>query len=64
MSNNLEIAIMVFLFVLLVILYGWSENGRYDVNIGTGGAILIDTRSVNHWLLHSKEMISPPSKRR
>ena len=64
MSKGLEYVIMLFLFLLIVLLYGLSENGRYQVNIGTGGAILIDTRSGNHWLLHSKEMISPPAKKR
>lgn len=63
MSKGLEYVIMLFLFLLIVILFGWSENGRYDVNIGSGGAILIDTRSGNHWTLHSNKMILPPSNR-
>lgn len=63
MSKGLEYVIMLFLFLLIVILFGWSENERYEVNIGSGGVVLIDTRSGNHWILQSKEMISPPAKR-
>ena len=64
MSKNLEIAKMVFLFALLVILYGWSENGRYQANVSSGGTVLIDTRSGNHWLLQSNKMLLPPAKMR
>lgn len=63
MSKNLEIAIMVFLFVLLVILFRWSENGRYQVNVSSA-AVFVDTRTGDSWLLHSKEMIPSPIKGR
>ena len=64
MNHNLEYAIMIFLAGLLIILFLWSKNGRYQANIGSdGGVILIDTRSGNHWILHSDEMILPPDDR-
>jgi len=63
MSKNLEIVIMVFLFVLLVILFKWSENGRYQVNVSSA-AVFVDTRTGDSWLLHSKELILSPVNRR
>ena len=63
MSKGLEYVIMLFLFLLIVILYGWSENGRYQVNVSSGGAVLIDTRSGDHWTLHSDKIILPPDRR-
>ncbi|MCH8929257.1 MAG: hypothetical protein IIB39_11165 [Candidatus Marinimicrobia bacterium] len=62
MSKNLEYAIMIFMAGLLVILFRWSENGRYQVNDGLSAPPLIDTRTGNSWFPNSKEMLPPPGK--
>lgn len=51
MSKNLEYAIMIFLAGLLVILFRWSENGKYDVI--SRGSTLVNTRSGIIWTLSS-----------
>ena len=51
MNHNLEYTIMIFLAVLLVILFLWSGNGKYDV-VGSPN-ILINTRSGEIWHLSS-----------
>jgi len=62
MSKSLEYAIMIFLAALLVILFRWSENGRYQVNDGLSAPPLIDTRTGYAWYPNSNEMIIPPGK--
>ena len=49
MSKNLEYAIMIFLTGLLIILFRWSENGRYEVRGGGINMDVIDTRSGDIW---------------
>jgi len=49
MSKNLEYAIMIFLISILVILFRWSENGRYNSYIVSGRAFMLDTRSGDLW---------------
>jgi len=62
MSKYLEYTIMIFLAALLVILFRWSENGRYLVNAGTGAPLIIDTRTGDAWFPNSEKRITPPSK--
>ena len=47
MSKNLEYAIMIFLAGILVIMFRWSENDKYDVI--SRGSTLINTRSGEIW---------------
>ena len=62
MSKILEYAIMIFMASLLVILFRWSENGRYQINDGLSAPPLIDTRTGYAWYPNSNEMIRPPGK--
>ena len=62
MSKILEYAIIIFMAGLLVILFGWSENGRYQANDGLSAPPLIDTRTGNSWHPNSEEMLTPPGK--
>jgi len=62
MSKNLEYVIMVFLVGLLVILYGWSENGHYQVDVGTG-AVIVNTRTGDAWSLGSKSVSRAPANK-
>ena len=55
MSKNLEYAIMIFLTGLLIILFRWSENGRYEVREIESKPMMIDTRSNDIWVLSGKE---------
>lgn len=47
MSKHLEYAIMIFLAGILVIMFRWSENDKYDVI--SRGSTLINTRSGEIW---------------
>ena len=51
MSKNLEYVIMIFLAGLLVIMFRWSENDKYDVI--TSGNTLLNTRNGDIWNLSS-----------
>ena len=51
MSKTLEYAIMVFLAGMLVIMFRWSENDKYDVM--TSGNTLLNTRSGDVWNISS-----------
>ena len=62
MSKGLEYVIMLFLFLLIVILYGWSENGHYQVDVGTG-AVIVNTRTGDAWALHSKTVSRAPANK-
>ena len=59
MSKNLEYTIMMFLAGLLVILFMWSENGHYQVDVGTG-AIIVDTRTGDAWAFGAKNVTRSP----
>ena len=62
MSKILEYAIMAFLAGILVIMARWSENGRYQVNVGSSAHLLIDTRTGDAWFPNSEKMLIPPEK--
>lgn len=51
MSKNLEYVIMIFLAGILVIMFRWSENGKYDII--SRGSTLVNTRSGDIWTLSS-----------
>ena len=51
MSKHLEYVIMIFLAGILVIMFRWSENGKYDVI--SRGSTLVNTRSGVIWTLSS-----------
>ena len=54
MRKHLEYAIMIFMAALLLILFRWSENGRYNIHIAYRQVTKIDTRIGDIWV-HSPE---------
>ena len=59
MSRSLEYVIMLFLFLLIVILFGWSENGHYQIQ---GQGMLVDTRNGDVWHAASGSKLSSINK--
>ena len=62
MNHNLEYTIMIFLAVLLIILFLWSENGRYQAEIGATGALIIDTRTGDSWTPGASKVFIHPKQ--
>ena len=51
MGKHLEYAIIIFMVVLLLILFRWSENGRYNSYSLSDHAMMLDTRSGDIWAI-------------
>ncbi len=55
MSKKFEYIIVILLAGLLVILFRWPENGRYELREVDTTISVIDTRSGDIWVLAGKE---------